>query len=940
MSRRLPPPGAFRTVIFVPAVMSVGMLFWVATLLRDVFAWRSRQSLARRSRIAGRALADYVETGDSNTHNYDSGLRIRRSYLLTTFVLLGAGLYILIGSVLNYRREGGYVSDIAWLLAAAVAVAVFCGFLAGVAATTWAAWPNPPVGVRGVLLTTPLTRDPDRAEDELPPWDLSAATLIVPVLALILSLLVGTSRSFIERFDRPIADWLSQADWVDSLTFLDPMGSTPVAVVLAALLGLATLRCRPLFLAFPIAVLAGMTLNVVIGALIDRPRPPGSPLLGETESFPSGHVLQSVLLAGLVPLAVALLTERRWVVTPLRIALGFGVAMGAIHRIADSRHWPTDALGGILLGASLVLAVDWVMAHHRWHDPCRSCAWSPETAGRPLVGAIPLHPDRAKLFGILAHLTAAGAATGLAVLTLTRSVPQNPDGSLLGADFQVPIQLALAGLVSVGALVAWKWDAVGAVLIAFAAAGLGVFAALEYEPALAITLTLTLLIPAVLLWLSWQHQRTWLEIAGLAVTTFSLVGATWVGANEVYDHYFGPSHPQSETVGRPEDLVEWAWSGGLAADGATVVAGGIDGSMASARFTPDDGGSPVESPPTNVSDEGIARLTVTGLQPDTEYGWAVVVDGQIDESRGRGLLHTPALGPYSFTIGAGSCARVGSNGSVFDAITAADPDLFLALGDTHYSNLASSNPADFRAAYELMLGRPAQAELFRNVPVAYVWDDHDYGPDNADGSSPSRDAARTAYRQAVPHAPLADDGTINHAFTMGRVRIVMSDNRSARSPDTMLGAEQLDWLIDEIITASQTHAVVIWGNPVPWIGEANPGGDSWSAYADERATIAQALADADVDNLVMVSGDAHMVALDDGTNSAYADAPGFPVLHAAALDRPGTVKGGPYSHGTFPGGGQFGLIDIEDDGTRVVVTLSGHTWDGEVLVEKTFTFEG
>ena len=114
--------------------------------------------------------------------------------------------------------------------------------------------------------------------------------------------------------------------------------------------------------------------------------------------------------------------------------------------------------------------------------------------------------------------------------------------------------------------------------------------------------------------------------------------------------------------------------------------------------------------------------------------------------------------------------------------------------------------------------------------------------------------------------------------------------------------------------------------------------DDWGAYPAERQAIADALAEADVDNLIMVSGDAHMVAIDDGTNSGYASdgSKGFPILQAAALDRPGSVKGGPYSHGTFPGGGQFGKLEISDDGgPEITVRLSGQTWDGRELVALT-----
>ena len=91
----------------------------------------------------------------------------------------------------------------------------------------------------------------------------------------------------------------------------------------------------------------------------------------------------------------------------------------------------------------------------------------------------------------------------------------------------------------------------------------------------------------------------------------------------------------------------------------------------------------------------------------------------------------------------------------------------------------------------------------------------------------------------------------------------------------------------------------------------------------------------------MVSGDAHMVALDDGSHSGYSStgSRGFPVLQAGALDRPGSVKGGPYSHGTFPGGGQFGTVTITDDGTsRVGVELTGRTWRNAVLVSYRTTF--
>ena len=86
------------------------------------------------------------------------------------------------------------------------------------------------------------------------------------------------------------------------------------------------------------------------------------------------------------------------------------------------------------------------------------------------------------------------------------------------------------------------------------------------------------------------------------------------------------------------------------------------------------------------------------------------------------------------------------------------------------------------------LTQPGQAALYRHVPIAYVWDDHDYGPNDAGADSPTRTAARTAYREVVPHHPLVrpGDSPIQQAFTIGRVRFVLTDNRSERTEDSML----------------------------------------------------------------------------------------------------------------------------------------------------------
>ena len=99
------------------------------------------------------------------------------------------------------------------------------------------------------------------------------------------------------------------------------------------------------------------------------------------------------------------------------------------------------------------------------------------------------------------------------------------------------------------------------------------------------------------------------------------------------------------------------------------------------------------------------------------------------------------------------------------------------------------------------------------------------------------------------------------------------------------------------------------------------------------------IAELEVDNLFMVSGDAHMLAWDDGTHTDYSEAGtgAFPLLHAAALDRKASIKGGPYSGPVIGGGGQFGLVEVDDDGETVTVTAEGRNYRGEVLFTRTFS---
>jgi hypothetical protein len=154
----------------------------------------------------------------------------------------------------------------------------------------------------------------------------------------------------------------------------------------------------------------------------------------------------------------------------------------------------------------------------------------------------------------------------------------------------------------------------------------------------------------------------------------------------------------------------------------------------------------------------------------------------------------------------------------------------------------------------------------------------------------------------------------------------------------MLGAGQTRWLQRELLAARDRFALTVLVSSVPWIGRAAAGDDSWAGHAAERAALSRFIARRRIDRLVMLAGDAHMLAIDDGSNTDYSGTgrAGFPLLHAAALDRPGHVKGGPYSEGAFPGAGQYGTMTVRDRGNRLDVLLAGRDYRSRELVRYAF----
>ena len=451
-------------------------------------------------------------------------------------------------------------------------------------------------------------------------------------------------------------------------------------------------------------------------------------------------------------------------------------------------------------------------------------------------------------------------------------------------------------------------------------------------------------------------------------------------------------------AGTPPPIARGPWSGAVTTHSALVKAK-LEKAGAVARLVVSKNalltGPIFSARDTAITNRGkIVAFTLDKLEADTAYHYALEIDGVLDAGK-HGEFRTFPVGPASFTFAYGSCAKTGTTNKVFDVIREHHPLFYMNDGDLHYEDIRVNQRSKFRAAYDKVLASPPQANLYRQVPFVYIWDDHDFTGDNSDHSSKAHEAARLTYEEYVPHYPLAageGDVAIYQAFDVGRVKFILTDLRSERDdpkkPDnaqkSMMGAKQKEWFKQQLIEANGKNPLIFWVSSVPWLGQAGsnyyrsptnftgfmhqtnlfgrvspvtrppvgpastnkvsrpPNDDHWSVFATERREIADFIKAHQIKGVCILHGDSHMLAADDGRNGDFATDGGapMPVMCAGPLDNDASIKGGPYSQGIYKvkkNEGCFGLVQVTDRGREIDVQYSGRNNLNEEKISLQFT---
>jgi len=158
----------------------------------------------------------------------------------------------------------------------------------------------------------------------------------------------ATVSLWVEGIDLPFFTFLMEA--ASYLGRAIPVSIT-ITVLAVGLLFFRRIREAVLIVIMP--AIAGL-VNELVKALVDRPRPSCSLYLGGN-SFPSGHTTYAMVICGCIFFLAPRLLKWPLVARVIQaLAVLFVVLMG-MSRIFLGAHWPSDVLGGLILGG-LILA--------------------------------------------------------------------------------------------------------------------------------------------------------------------------------------------------------------------------------------------------------------------------------------------------------------------------------------------------------------------------------------------------------------------------------------------------------------------------------------------------------------------------------------------------------------------------------------------------------
>ena len=289
-----------------------------------------------------------------------------------------------------------------------------------------------------------------------------------------------------------------------------------------------------------------------------------------------------------------------------------------------------------------------------------------------------------------------------------------------------------------------------------------------------------------------------------------------------------------------------------------------------------------------------AKLIADQVQPGKTYEYRVHLnDGPLTLPYPT-TFKTQALWQYRtdpppFTLATGSCAYInepeydrpgkgyGSEYGIFTSIHRQKPDLMLWLGDNVYYREPDWNTrTGMLHRYTHDRSTPEMQPLLASTAHYAIWDDHDYGPNDSDGTWLHKEEAWNVFSSFWGNPTFGVDGRkgCTTRFQYADVDFFLLDNRYFRTPNkcascpdrTLLGKDQLEWFLAALASSTAPFKLVAIGGQV--VTTYNGDETCFHYFPAERDTILARIERDNIKGVVFLTGDRHFTELSALKNKA------------------------------------------------------------------------
>lgn len=363
---------------------------------------------------------------------------------------------------------------------------------------------------------------------------------------------------------------------------------------------------------------------------------------------------------------------------------------------------------------------------------------------------------------------------------------------------------------------------------------------------------------------------------------------------------------------------------------------------------------------TNSENAFTAKLTVSLLEPGRRYEYRILLNGKEQKFDYPTEFQTPKLwqwreDPPNFKVAAGSCLYVnetqydrpgkpyGGDYEILTSIATKKPDIMLWLGDnTYLREVDWYSRSGILHRYSHTRALPELQPLLASTLNYAIWDDHDFGPNDADRGFRAKELTFEAFRLFWGNPSYGINGKpgITTTFEWGDAQFFLLDNRYYRTPNNrktgerrMFGKEQIEWLIDNLVSSRATFKIIVAGGQI--LNTATKY-ETFSRFPEERAELLEAIQKENIDGVLFVTGDIHSGELAllqrDGTYPLY-ELTTSP-LTSTASPRPNSLR--PLAlKGTIVEDRNFAVIEFTGDKNNRAIIMRTYDKDGRERWNKT-----